>query len=456
MAEGLTTTTTTGGGGGEGGGLRHLFVTMFLTCFGGVIVIPAMTDVTMAALCPGQDQCSLAIYLTGFQNAMAGVGSVVMTPLIGNLSDRYGRKALLTLPLFVSVIPQAILAYSRSTNFFYAYYVVKILAAMAGEGSFHCLALAYVADKVPEGKRGSTFGVLAGVASASFVGGTLAARFLPTALTFQVAAVFSMIALVYMRIFLQDSEPAGGGMRQPLLKEGVEPCVQQCEGDSRTFKKLPSVGDIISMLKCSPTFSQAAVVLFLISLADGGLMASLLYFLKARFQFNKNQFADLMMIMGIGATLTQIFLTPILVPAIGEVKLITMGLLSSCISTFLYSVSWAGWVPYALSGCSVFGVFVRPSICSIASKQVGATEQGMVQGCLSGISSLANIISPLIFSPLTALFLSDEAPFYFPGFSLMCLGLAMMVAFFQSLMIEAVPPIAVSKISSNRCTETLV
>ncbi|CAL0316227.1 unnamed protein product [Lupinus luteus] len=454
--EGLTTR-----GGGEG--LRHLFMTMFLTSFGGVIVIPAMTDVTLAALCPDQDQCSLAIYLTGFQQAMTGMGSVVMTPLIGNLSDRYGRKALLTLPLLLSVIPHVILAYSRDTNFFYAYYVVKTLAAMAGEGSFNCLALAYVADNVPEGKRGSTFGVLSGVGSASFVGGTLAARFLSTALTFQVAAVFSMIALVYMRIFLKESVPGAGGgaMTKPLLKEGQEPCLQQCEGDSSnittgTFKKLPSVGDLISMLKCSTTFSQAAVVLFLNSLVDGGLMASLLYYLKARFQFNKNQFADLMMITGIGATLTQIFFMPILVPAVGEAKLISMGLLVSCISMFVYSISWAGWVPYALAGCSIFGVFVRPSICSIASKEVGTTEQGMVQGCLSGISSLANIISPLIFSPLTALFLSDEAPFSFPGFTLMCLGLALMAAFFQSLMIQVVPPIAVCKTSSNHCTETMV
>ncbi|CAL0320621.1 unnamed protein product [Lupinus luteus] len=442
-------------------GLRHLFVTMFLTTFAAVIVIPPITDVTIAALCPHQYQCSLPIFLTGFQQAMTGVGSVLMTPLIGNLSDQYGRKALLTLPLLLSIIPQLILAYSRDTKFFYAYYVVKTLAAMAGEGSFQCLALAYVADKVPEGKRGSTFGVLAGVGSASFVGGTLAARFLSTALTFQVGAVFSMIALVYMRIFLEDSVPAGVGMTQPLLREGQEQCLQECESDSSkittgTFKKLPSVGDLISMLKCSPTFSQAAVVLFFSSLADGGLMASLLYYLKARFQFSKNQFADLMMISGIGATLTQLFFMPILIPAVGEVKLISTGLLVSCISMFVYSISWAGWVPYALAGCSIFGVFVRPSICSIASKQVGATEQGMVQGCLSGISSLANIISPLVFSPLTALFLSDEAPFYFPGFSLMCLGLALMAAFFQSLMIRNVPPIVVDETSSNHCTESSV
>jgi len=52
-------------------GLSHLFVTIFLTGFGGVIAIPSITDVTMAALCPGQDQCSLAIYLSGIQQAVS-------------------------------------------------------------------------------------------------------------------------------------------------------------------------------------------------------------------------------------------------------------------------------------------------------------------------------------------------------------------------------------------------
>ncbi|XP_047171328.1 hippocampus abundant transcript-like protein 1 [Vigna umbellata] len=439
-------------------GLSHLFVTIFLTGFGGIIAMPSITDVTMAALCPGQDQCSLAIYLSGIQQAMAGVGSVVMTPLIGNLSDRYGRKTLITLPLTLSVIPHVILAYSRETKFFYAYYVVKTLASMAGEGSFHCLAFAYVADMVPDGKRTSAFGILAGVGSASFVGGTLAARFLSTALTFQVAAVLSMIALVYMRIFLKDSVP-GGGVSQPLLKEVEETCAEDDSSRKRAtgaFKKLPSLGDLICLLKCSPTFSQAAVVSFFNSLVDGGLMAVLLYYLKARFQFNKNQFADLLMITGVGATLAQLFLMPILVPVIGEEKLLSTGLLIGCINVLVYSIAWSAWVPYALAGCSIFSVFVRPSLCSIASKQVGPTEQGMVQGCLSGISSSANIIAPLVFSPLTALFLSENAPFYYPGFSIMCLGLAMMIAFFQSLMIRAAPPIAVGKISNSRCTDTLV
>ncbi|KAI4350249.1 hypothetical protein L6164_004721 [Bauhinia variegata] len=429
--------------------LSHLLVTLFLTGLAGFIVIPGITDVTMSALCPGQDHCSLAIYLTGFQQAITGVGALVMTPLIGNLSDEYGRKALLTLPLTVSIIPQVILAYSRTTNFFYAYFVVRTLTAMVGEGCVSSLALAYVADKVPHMRRASAFGILSGVGSASFVCGTLAARFLSPASTFQVAALLSMIAVVYMRIFLKESV-GGGDLRQPILTESGEECAN--DSSQRTtgvFKKLPSVGDVICLLKCSPTFSQSAVVLFLQSLADGGIQASLLYYLKARFKFNKNQFADLMLIIGIGGTFTQLLLMPLIVSAIGEEKLLSTGLLLACLSTLANSISWSPWVTYVIAVCAVSTVFVRPTICSIGSKQVGPNQQGMVQGCLSGVSSFANIISPLMFSPLTALFLSEEAPFYFPGFSIMCLGLVQMVGFVQSIMIWAVPSNAGGKTICN-------
>ncbi|XP_028768083.1 hippocampus abundant transcript 1 protein isoform X3 [Neltuma alba] len=411
--------------------LRHLLVTVFLTGLASFIVVPAITDVTIAALCPSQPQCSLAIFLSGFQQAATGVGAVVMTPLVGNLSDQYGRKALLTLPLTVSIIPLVILACSRATSYFYAYYAVKTVAAMVGEGSVNCLTLAYVADKIEEHKRTSAFGIIGGVASAAFVCGTLAARFLSTALTFQVSAVLSMIAVVYMRIFLPESVPVrASGLRQPMLDESEEAHVKEereitdsAQRTSGIFKRLPSVRNAICLLKRSPTFSQAALVMFFNSLADGGLQTAIL-----------------------------LLLMPIIVPALGEEKLLTAGLLVGCINILVYSVSWSPWVPYAIAMCSAFGVVVRPSICSIASKQVGPREQGMVQGSLSGISSFANIISPLIFSPLTALFLSEKAPFDFPGFSIMCAALAMIIAFIQSIMIRVDP----SDVGGKGCADPLV
>ncbi|KAJ0076833.1 hypothetical protein Patl1_35894 [Pistacia atlantica] len=471
--------------------LSHLFVTVFLSGFASFMVIPAITDVTMFALCPGQDECSLAIYLTGFQQAIIGLGTMVMMPVIGNLSDQYGRKAMLTLPMTVSIIPLAILAYSRTTSFFYAYYVIRTLTAMVGEISINCLALAYVADNIPEGQRASAFGILSGVGTgASFVCGTLATRFLSTTSTFRVATLFSMIAAVYMRVFLKESlRPDEDGLTQPIIKGGPDDNQNERADSPRKiweFKNIPSVRDVTCLLKTSVTFSQAAVVAFFGSLADGGIQASLLYFLKAQFHFNKNQFADLMLILGVAGMVSQASPFHALFSTyywrkktafdrafcgLYKCKFQHLALLCShlrisdttqymwlkttdiffvIMQMLVSSIAWATWVPYATTAFGVFAAFGAPSLRSIASKQVGPHEQGKAQGCISGISSLATIISPFIFSPLTALFLSDGAPFYYPGFSIMGIGLALMIAFIQSLMIRDAP--STSKSQNQYCT----
>ncbi|KAJ6395649.1 hypothetical protein OIU77_020830 [Salix suchowensis] len=435
----------------------------FFLNFASLMVIPAITDVTMSAVCPGKDECSLAIYLSGFQQAIIGLGTVVMMPLIGNLSDQYGRKALLTLPMTLSIIPLvlarkrkvllieprtlAVVAMSgqwiirmhgvhfhgvtflefcghRTTTFFYAYYLLRTLTAMICEGSINCLALAYVADNVLERQRTSAFGILSGIATAAFVCGTLAARFLSTASTFQVAALVSMLAAVYMRIFLRER-------LAPVLK------------------KIPSIQDITGLLKSSVTFSQAAVVAFFNSIAEGGMQASIMYYLKARFHFSKNQYADLMLLLGIAGMASQLVFMPLLAQLVAEEKLLAIGLLGGIADALLFSVAWSNWVPYATTIFAVFVVFVPPCLRSIASKQVGPTEQGKAQGCISGIISFAKIVSPLIYSPLTALFLSEDAPFHFPGFSILCIGFATMIAFFQSVLMRGAPPISSHKISNS-------
>ncbi|CBI18912.3 hypothetical protein VitviT2T_026973 [Vitis vinifera] len=436
-------------------GLRHLFMTVFLFNFATFMVIPAITDVTMAALCPGRDECSIAIYLTGFQQVIIGLGTLVMMPLVGNLSDMYGRKALLTIPMCLTIIPLAILAWSRSRNFFYAYFVLKTLTSMVCEGSVHCLTLAYVADNIPEIRRASAFGVLSGVGSSAFVCGTLSARFLKTSSTFQVAASVAAVAAVYMKLFLPDSVIKDGVLDRAILEQ--KPCVIHLDGesaqDSPVFKSMPSLDDMLSLLQTSSTFTKAAIVAFFSNLGDVGLHTSLMYYLKARFHFNKHQFADLMMISGIAGTISQLVLMPILAPTIGEEKLLAIGLLFSCSHMFLYSIAWSFWVPYAAAMFSILIVFAPPCIRSIASKQVGPSEQGKVQGCISGISSFAHLVSPLAFTPLTALFLSDGAPFNFPGFSIMCIGFASMIAFLQSLTIRAAPPISNKKVGNCSYTE---
>ncbi|KAK2974874.1 hypothetical protein RJ640_020789 [Escallonia rubra] len=224
---------------------------------------------------------------------------------------------------------------------------------MLCEGSVLCLALAYVADNVPESRRASAFGILSGIISCAFVCGNLFTRFLSTPSSFQSVLVVG------------------------LTKETENVCLLEkgSSKNARLFKTLPSFNDTLSLLRSSSTLSLAAVVAFFSSLGEVGLYASLLYYLKAQFHFNKNQFADLMVINGIAGTISQMLLMPLLAPIVKEVNLLSVGLLFSCAHMLLYGIAWSSWVSYAAATFSVFAVFAPPCIRSIASKQVGPSEQ---------------------------------------------------------------------------------
>uniref|UniRef100_A0A452YSL3 Major facilitator superfamily (MFS) profile domain-containing protein n=1 Tax=Aegilops tauschii subsp. strangulata TaxID=200361 RepID=A0A452YSL3_AEGTS len=407
--------------------LGHLLVFAFLFCVGAFMVAPVITDVTMAALCPGQDQCSLAIYLTGLQQAITGLGALVVTPVIGNLSDRYGRKALLALPATLSIVPLAIMAFNQTRPYFYAFYIAKTLTAMVSEGAMMCLSLAYVADKVPEGRRAAAFGVFSGVCTAGFVGGTIAARFLSVSSTFQVATLASVAAAVYLRAFVQETDRGASLLREEEASRLLFPPSSSPEEASPRLpplRKAPSLLEMATLLTSSSTFTRAAVVTFFHGLGETGLQTALLYFLKAQFHYTKNQYANLLLIIGITGSFSQLTVMPLLAPKLGEQKLLVVALTGSCVHGFLYSIAWSFWVPYLAASCVILSILVGPCIRSIVSKKVGPSEQGMVQGCITGISSTASVISPLVFTPLTAWFLSETAPFNFRGFSLACAGFA--------------------------------
>ncbi|CAL4940443.1 unnamed protein product [Urochloa decumbens] len=384
--------------------LGHLLVFAFLFFFSNFMVGSVITDVTMEALCPGRDACSLAIYLTGVQQAVTGLGALVLTPVVGNLSDRYGRKALLALPATASIVPLGILAYGRTRGYFYAYYVTKTLTSTVCEGSMMCLSLAYVADRVPEGRRAVAFGVFTGVCSAGFVASTIAARFLPVsttcqvcvreectgtdlrhpshplcALVLQVSAVAAVVTAVYMKAFLQETD--GGASSCKSDEEASQPlCLPSSSSEELSprlppLRKAPSLSEIATLLTSSSTFSTAAVVTFFHGLGEAGLLNALLYFLKAKFHYSKNQYANLLLIIGIIGSFSQLTVMPALVPKLGEQKLLIIALIASCGHAFLYSIAWSFWVPYLAASFVILSISVTPCIRSIISKKVGPFEQ---------------------------------------------------------------------------------
>ncbi|KAF3783060.1 hypothetical protein EJ110_NYTH32809 [Nymphaea thermarum] len=380
----------------EQGRNLHLMVSLFLYQLGALMVLPSITDILMGALCPGQHECGLVIYLAGFQQAMAA-------------EDAFDIKALLTVPMSIAIFPSAILACSQSKQFVIAYYLAKTLTSIICDGSIICLSLVYVADNTSEGGRVTAFGLLSGTSSCAFVCATLASRFLSRASAFQLSTLLGAIALLYMRFLLPEvpvvpvptasivaetgatatASPELVGERKPrrfrrLMGTKKETLLRSRSLDHAShlpFRSFTQLHDLISLWTSSSSFSQASVIAFLVSLGDSGLHSTLLYYLRAQYQFGKDQFAELMLINGIAGAVSQtnkrdfdvqLFIMPILAAYVGEERLLSVGLLANCVH-----------------------------IRSIVSKQVGPDEQGKAQGCISGICSLANTVSPLVVTPLT-------------------------------------------------------
>ncbi|XP_010315398.2 uncharacterized protein [Solanum lycopersicum] len=315
--------------------LKHLFVTVFLSNFAFNVVTPAITDITMDAICPSQDKCSLAIYLSGFQQAIIGLGSMLMMPLIGNLSDVYGRKTLLTIPVTLLIFPSVIMAYRRTTNYFYAYYVMRTLTGMLSDTGIQCISIAYAADCMSEENRASAIATLAGVGSAAFLCSNFVVRFLSTAQIFLVSSISSSAALLYMTIFLKDNINNYDALNQSILAN------HQSDHSEGT-----TVHQIINLLNTSTTLLLATLISILYGLGEGGIQSPFL-----------------------------LILLPKLARIIREETILSLALIAGFSNMLIDSIAWAAWVPYVVALFPMFFFLAKPALQSIVSKQVGPNEQ---------------------------------------------------------------------------------
>ncbi|CAI8604059.1 unnamed protein product [Vicia faba] len=410
--------------------------------------VSVLVDVTTTALCPQQSTCSKVIYINGLQKTIVGIFKMVVLPLLGQLSDEHGRKPLLLVTMSTTIIPFALLAWNQSEEFVYAYYVTQTFSYIISQGSIFCISVAYVADVVNENKRAAVFSWITGLFSASHVLGNILARFLPQNYIFLVSIALLTFCPIYMQIFLDETVKMNPKKNQEL---GL--CKKVVSVVIRRYKSMKTATQIVIF---SPTLRGMALVSFFYELGMSAISSVLLYYLKVVFGFNKNQFSELLMMVGIGSIFSQIVLLPILNPLAGEKVILCSALLASiayCLVSKTYTCdSISGQclcpkltlvilfpVPYLSASFGIIYVLVKPSTYAIISKASSSSNQGKAQTFIAGAQSISDLLSPIAMSPLTSLFLSSNAPFECKGFSIICASICMIISLIFACMLNPNP-----------------
>ncbi|XP_038712326.1 hippocampus abundant transcript-like protein 1 [Tripterygium wilfordii] len=400
--------------------LLHLLLPLCFHWIAEEMTVSVLVDVVTNALCPGQTTCSQAIYINGLQQTVVGIFKMLVLPLLGQLADEYGRKPLLLVTVSTTIIPFTLLALNQSKESVYAYYALRTVSYIISQGSIFCIAVAYVADVVNVSKRAAVFSWITGLFSASHVLGNVLARFLPEKYIFVVSIALLIFCPVYMQLFLVET---------------VEPKPPRVHSSSCLTKimkvahaRYESMRDAAAIVISSPTLGGISLVSFFYELSMSGISSVLLYYLKAVFGFDKNQFSEILMMVGIGSILSQIVLLPIINPLVGEKVILCLALLASIAYALLYGLAWAPWVPYLSASFGVIYVLVKPATYAIISRSASSTNQGKAQGFIAGVQAIASLLSPLAMSPLTTWFLSSNAPFDCKGFSIIVASICLMIS----------------------------
>ncbi|XP_022860465.1 uncharacterized protein LOC111381007 isoform X3 [Olea europaea var. sylvestris] len=283
--------------------------------------------------------------------------------------------------------------------------------------------LQQTADVVDDSKRPAAFSWITGLFSASHVVGNVLARFLPEDYIFEVSIALLVFVPVYMTIFLTETV-------RPTQKAD-----QHIPFLNKTFnvvqERFYSMKHAVNVVTSSSALKSISFVSFFYELGMSGISSVLLYYLKSAFGFNKNQFSEILMVVGVGSIFSQILVLPLLNPLVGEKLILCAALLASIAYGLLYGLAWASWVPYLSASFGVIYILVKPSTYAVISKASNSADQGKAQGFVAGVQSIASLLSPLAMTPLTTWFLSSNAPFDCKGFSIIFASISM-VSFYIS------------------------
>ena len=384
--------------------IGFIFVTLLIDVMGWGLIIPVMADlISRLKGIPANEASPYGSYLL----AAFAITQFAFAPIIGNLSDRFGRRPVLLSSLLGFGIDYIILALAPAYGWLF---IGRVIAGITG-ASF-TTASAYIADvSTDPSERAKNFGMIGAAFGLGFVLGPALGGLLSTwgiRAPFWGAATLCFLNCLYGYFILPES----------LGKENRRPF---------EWKRANPLGSL-KFLTSHPEIGGLAISFFLIYLAATAVQGNWNFFTMYRFGWSDKMIGISLTVVGLLVGAVQAGLTRVVNPKIGNEKSIYFGLSMYTIGLVLFAFATQSWMMFAFLVPYCLGGLAGPALQSVISGHVPPNQQGELQGALTGLQSLTTIIGPVIMNNTFAWFSSKNAPFYFPGMHFLLGALFMMSA----------------------------
>jgi len=375
-----------------------IFITLHIDVTGFGIIIPVMPGIIQELT--GTNISGAARFGAWLVAVYAGM-QFLFAPLIGAISDRYGRRPVLLCSLFGFFIDYLLLAFAPSITWLF---IGRFLAGIFG-ASF-TTAGAYMADISEPEKRAQNFGMMGAAFGMGFVLGPVIGGLLGdlgSRVPFFVAAGLTFCNWLYGYFILPES-----------LKEE----------NKRAFawQRANPIGTIKSLFRFKVVAGLFGA-LALLYLASHAVQSNWSFYTIEKFKWTETQIGISLGVVGIVFGLVQGVLIRKTIPLMGEERSIYTGLALYAIGFILYAFANQGWMMYGITIVYCLGGIAGPALQGVMSSLIPANEQGELQGGFTSVMSLTAIVGPLLMNGIFSYYTSDNAPLYFPGAAMLVGGI---------------------------------
>jgi DHA1 family tetracycline resistance protein-like MFS transporter len=408
---------------GRQAGVGFIFITLVLAIVGFGLLIPVLPKLVVQLQGEGIASGS---YTYGWIISIFALMQFVGSPILGSLSDRFGRRPIILIATAGSAADYVIMALAPNLVWFF---IARTIAGFtAGVLS---TANAYIADVTPPEKRAQAFGLLGAAFGIGFIIGPVAGGILgniDVRLPFWVAAGCSSLNWLYGFFVLPES-------LKPENRRAFD------------WKRANPIGALVA-LKRFPAVLALAEAYFIMMLAQVMLQSTWALYTDFRYHWDPLQIGLSLMFVGVATGLVQAVLIKRIVASLGDTRAVVVGMCISITAQIGYGLATQGWMIYAVICVGAFAGIAGPALQAYITKHVPPNEQGSVQGIYSGLASLAGIPAPFIASHSFGWAIAPERSFHLPGIAffegaaLSLLALVLAMISFRKHMPEAKPQTA--------------